>query len=193
MPEIVDKEIEAIRCVLDALTPLSGKARLSVIQYVTGRLDMSPVDTSQQASSPFPPGIQDSSHAGYEAAPPQHIKQFKEQKAPRSANEMAALVAYYLQNLAPVDERKKTITQKDIETYFKIASFPLPKQVRFTLVNAKNSGYFDPAGAGEYRLNAVGHNLVVHSMPRGLGNGASKATPQKATRRASTTKKTRKK
>jgi len=59
-----------------------------------------------------------------------------------------------------------------VETYFKIASFPLPQQLRMTLPNAKNAGYFDLAGDGEYKLNAVGHNLVAHSMPR----GASKAS-----------------
>jgi hypothetical protein len=45
----------------------------------------------------------------------------------------------------------------------------LPEQIRVTLPNAKAAGYFDAAGEGEYKLNAVGHNLVVHSMPRGAG------------------------
>ena len=80
---------------------------------------------------------------------------------------MAALVAYYLSNVAPEQDQKKTVNQKDIETYFKMAEFPLPNQIRVTLPNAKAAGYFDAVGEGEYKLNAVGHNLVVHSMPRG--------------------------
>ncbi len=92
---------------------------------------------------------------------------------------MAAIVAYYLMNIAPHDKRKETINQKDIVTQFKIASFPLPRQVRVTLQNAKNAGYFDLVGDGEYKLNAVGHNLVAHSMPR----GASKTViPRKRSR-----------
>ena len=67
--------------------------------------------------------------------------------------------------MAPKTERKDRITTKDIETYFKIAEFPLTK-TQFTLPNAKAAGYLDAVGNGEYKLNAVGHNLVVHSMPR---------------------------
>ena len=39
---------------------------------------------------------------------------------------MAALVAYFLANIA--DEKKATVTTKDIETYFKIAGFRLPEE-----------------------------------------------------------------
>lgn len=35
-----------------------------------------------------------------------HIKTLKDQKKPRSANEMAAVVAYYLKNMAPRTKRK---------------------------------------------------------------------------------------
>lgn len=120
-------------------------------------------------------------------ATPAHIKDLKDQKKPRSANEMAALVAYYLANIAPQPERKTTVNTKDIETYFKIADFRLPEQIRVTLPNARNAGYFDPKGDGEYQLNAIGHNLVVHSMPRGAGETSKKrrkpGTKRKTTRR----------
>ena len=82
---------------------------------------------------------------------------------------MAAIVAYFLENLAPPKDRKDRITTKDINTYFKIAGFPLPKKIQFTLPNAKGSGYLDAVGNGAYKLNAVGHNLVVHNLPRGKG------------------------
>jgi ABC-type tungstate transport system substrate-binding protein len=78
---------------------------------------------------------------------------------------MAAVVAYYLSELASPDKRKKRINAIDVETYFKIADFPLP-EIRFTLPNAKAAGYFNAVGDGEYELNAVGHNLVVHNLPR---------------------------
>jgi hypothetical protein len=112
-----------------------------------------------------------------------HIEQFKEEKKPRSANEMAAVVAYYLANIAAPGERKERVTQRDIEANFKIARFPLPQHPRVTLTNAKNAGYFDLAGDGEYKLNAVGYNLVAHSMPRGPGSGAKKAGRRKGERR----------
>ena len=96
-----------------------------------------------------------------------HIQQFKELKKPKTAIEMAALVAFYLSDLAPVNERKSTVATKDMETYFKIASYPLPTAMQQLLGNAKKAGYFDIAGTGDYKLNPVGYNLVVHNLPHG--------------------------
>jgi hypothetical protein len=79
---------------------------------------------------------------------------------------MAALVAYYLSELTSKDERKDEITSADLEKYFKQAAFRLPRSLRMTLPNAAAAGYFDSAGAGRYRLNPVGYNLVVHGLPR---------------------------
>jgi len=83
---------------------------------------------------------------------------------------MAALVAYFLSDLAPESKKKSTVTTKDMETYFKIAGYRLPKALQQLLGNAKNAGYFDPVGTGEYKLNAVGYNLVVHNLPWGVAD-----------------------
>jgi hypothetical protein len=66
--------------------------------------------------------------------------------------------------LAPTPDRKAEITKSDVERYFKAAGFNLPADATFTLNNAKNAGYLDSAGAGQYRLNPVGYNLVAHRM-----------------------------
>jgi hypothetical protein len=172
MAEKIDAEIDALRSVLAALEPLSTEARASVLDYVVRRLQI------ELTSVTSPPGqdLGNSQLGSQGQAKPQvaiaHIKTFKEQKNPTSANEMAALVAFFLSELS--HERKKTINAKDIETYFKIGEFPLPGRVTMTLPNAKAAGYFDATGDGEYRLNAVGHNLVVHSLPRGSGAAAPK-------------------
>ncbi len=86
--------------------------------------------------------------------------------------EMAALVAYYLSDLAPQAYRKTEIGTDDINTYFKQADFPLPTIPRQTLFNAKAAGYFDSAGRGAFKLNPVGHNLVVHGLPAAAGEPA---------------------
>lgn len=171
MSEPVDQEVEAIRAVLTALAPLSERARASVLDYVVRRLGIGPMPSSPLAPTPAVEGDRSPmrTETAIPAAGPVHIRQFKEEKAPRSANEMAAVVAYYLANIAQPSDRKETINQKDVETYFKIAGFPLPRHVRQTLPNARNAGYFDFVGDGEYRLNAVGHNLVAHSLPRSPG------------------------
>jgi hypothetical protein len=89
----------------------------------------------------------------------------KEEKAPSSAIEMAAMVAFYLSELASPDIRKDVVSKKDIDKYFKQANFPLPKESKFTLPNAAKAGYFDALGNGQYRLNPVGYNLVAHGLP----------------------------
>jgi len=78
---------------------------------------------------------------------------------------MAALVAYYVTELAPGSYRKSSINADDIKKYFKDAHYPLPSSSQMTLVNAKNSGYLESSGTGQYRLNPVGYNLVVHNLP----------------------------
>lgn len=175
MSDSVDQEVEAIKTVLQALSPLSEKARTSVMEYVTKRLELPARQNDQNNADIKIENAKDG------ASP--HIKNFKEQKKPRSANEMAALVAYYLANLAPLPQRKTTINQKDIETCFKIANFPLPQQVRVTLQNAKVAGYFDSAGDGEFRLNAVGHNLIAHTLPRESSGAATVRRGRKAAKR----------
>ncbi|MGH7827029.1 MAG: hypothetical protein ACREQ7_17880, partial [Candidatus Binatia bacterium] len=156
MAEHIDKEIEGIKAVLNALEPLTGDVRASILRYVLQRLQIvlepstGSLDLGASGAGTGATGGGSDTIIGQQNLPI-HIKVLKDQKKPRSANEMAALVAYFLANLAPSQERKKTITAKDIETYFKIAEFPLT-QVRFTLPNAKAAGYLDAVGNGEYKL-----------------------------------------
>jgi len=187
MTEHIDKEIEAIKAVLLALEPLSVEIRTNVLKYVLGRLQIVlPSVHQMDVLNKLPPAA-DPVHGVVDVraerqTTPTHIKSFKEEKKPRSAIEMAAIVAYFLANLAPQKDHKDTITAKELETYFKIAEYPLGN-LQFTLPNAKNAGYLDAVGNGEYKLNAVGHNLVVHSMPRGAGETAKKRQPAKNSRR----------
>jgi len=115
------------------------------------------------------------------------VRSLKEQKKPATAMEMAALLAYYLQHLAPASERKPDISAADVDKYFVQADFPLPKRSDQLLVNAKAAGYFDSTTRGAYRLNPVGHNLVAHSLPRTAGSSvkAARATSRGSKARAS--------
>lgn len=93
------------------------------------------------------------------------IRKFTEEKKPTSARQMACLVAYYLQELAPIDERKDAISVEDLEKYFKQAKFRLPEKIAQVLVATKSAGYMDSTARGQYKLNAVGYNLVAHNLP----------------------------
>jgi hypothetical protein len=158
-----DRELAAISSILKALETLDGESIQRVLDYVFGRLSIAPprhvkavtTVTSSPTSSPESSLLRRAS-----------IRDLKEEKQPDSSNQMAALVAYYLSEIADNSERKDAVNAADLERYFKQAGFKLPKSLPQTLPNATAAGYFDPTGNGLYRLNAVGYNLVVHGLPR---------------------------
>lgn len=181
MVDKIEEEITAIRTVLTTLQSLDADVRKNVIEYVLKRLNFDiyqPVQASrhQKVGEDLSAANQPSDVDHITIV---HIKQFKETKQPKTAIEMVAIVAYYLQYLAEEGKRKNTIGTSDLSTWFRIADFPLPSgELRYTLANARNSGYLDSAGHGEYKLNAIGYNLVKHNMPR----SESKTTTRKPKR-----------
>ncbi len=153
----------AIDEIIRALEGLPAEARATAVTAACCHLGISVGNVLP--TSPIPPNGN-----GGQTPPPVpprvvNIRTLKEEKDPRSAAEMACLVAYYLQELAQPSEQKDTITVADIEKYFKAAKFKLPKVVKQVLLNAKGAGYFDSVGGGSYKLNAVGYNLAVHTLP----------------------------
>jgi hypothetical protein len=180
-----DSELNAIRAVLSALVPLKREGRLRVLDYVLGRLGMTEptiqqvpteasIDAAQRKAAAL---VASSSELSSQQT---DIRSLTRQKSPHSANEMAALVAYYLSEVAPEPYRKQSIGVEDIKTYFKQAPFKLPQSPQQTLVNAKNSGYLESAGTGQYRLNPVGYNLVAHSLPARTSGNRPKLKKAKA-------------
>ena len=165
MSDAIDKEIEAIGVLIKALEPLDQKARQSALRYVIRRLDI-PMSTTRAFTQTLKTMLVPAEPPAPDRSGPIHIKDVVQEKNPRSAIEMTALIAYYLAHRAPETERKNTVTAKDVETYFKIAGFTLPTMPEFALPNAKAAGYLDAAGEGEYKLNPVGYDLVVHNLPK---------------------------
>jgi hypothetical protein len=117
------------------------------------------------------------------------IRSFKEQKQPSSAREMACIVAFYLENLAPADETKTAISTSDITKYFKQAGYPLPSAIDQLLKDAKTAGYLDSGERGTYKLNPVGHNLVAHTLPRSGNSGQPRKAKVPAKRKKAAKKK----
>jgi len=164
-PGSEDAELKAINTMVAALSPLKEEQRLRAIEYVLRRFNAVTLQAAPVASTSSPYTAPQTASIPLAAASPiVDIRTLREQKNPRSANEMATLVAYYLSELAPLPDRKTEISTSDIQRYFKVAGFRLPADARFTLVNARNAGYLDSVGNGQYKLNPVGYNLVVHRM-----------------------------
>lgn len=175
-----DRELGAISSILKALDGLDGESMQRVLDYVFSRLSIarpSSVGTGILTA----PAAQVSA-VGTVSSPKQvSIKDLRDEKQPDSSNQMAAIVAFYLSELAPEHERKPTVTSQDIEKYFKQARFNLPKKINMALVNATAAGYFDAVGNGTYKLNPVGYNLVAHGLPRDTSKGSQRR--KRSTRR----------
>lgn len=162
----VDTEVAAIQTIVGALTPLDAEARGRVLGYVFQRLGLRASVSTLAAPSTLA-GTPETS--GEHRPTTTDIRSLKQEKRPQTAIEMAALVAYYVSEIAGPDERKETIDADDLKKYFKQAQFPLPQKFHMTLVHAKNAGYVDSVGAGAYRLNPVGYNLVAYNLPPSAG------------------------
>lgn len=174
-----DKEISAMNEIIASLSKLDDGQRQRVIKYVLERFGSPSFEqTGFPAVSPAP---QLNQFTGIENNPSTRvvdIRTFKEEKSPRSAIQMVVLVAFYLQEIAPSNERKMTVDSGDIEKYFKQASYKLPSGKNGavdTLTNAKKAGYLEIADRGTYKLNPVGYNLIAHSLPNGDGEKKRKA------------------
>lgn len=136
-----------------ALLSLKVDAVTAAIPSLASALAVSPHAT------PVMPATSETKLAGLD------IRTLKEQKKPSSAQQMAAVVAFYLQEVAPETERKETIKTEDLETYFKQARYELPKKLEQVLDKGKRAGYFESPARGTFRLTRVGYNLVAHKMP----------------------------
>lgn len=192
-PTSIEKELEAIKAITSALEPFPKEARLRILQYATQHLGIS-ASTATNLTPSCAERAEPSNSAIQSPVNPQpkvvDIRALRDEKQPKTDIHMAAVVAYYLAELAPDEDRKDTIAAADISKYFKHAGHPLPKVPRFTLQNARNAGYFDSAGSGAFKLNAVGHNLVAHGLPKSGDNDGPKRR-KKAKKSATKTAKKR--
>lgn len=168
----------AIDEILAALEGLDTSVQINALRAVSEHLKLPGIFPDREAGG-IPPTPQSPPVLGVD------IRTFRDQKQPSTFNEMVCVMAYYLQYLAPASERKDRIDGNDITKYFVQAGFQLPRAGRQVLVDAKDAGYLDALGGGQYRLNAVGHNLVTHSLPR---QAVATAGSQRARRGSSSTR-----
>lgn len=169
---------QAIDQIVSALEGLEEKSRLTAVHAACEFLELStgtPVDSIEKPSTHSDTASgSDAKTAASNQYPDRKketgqqvdIRKFKEEKNPGSARQMACVVAYYLQELAPTADRKDTVSVDDLDKYFKQAKYPLPEKLSQVLIATKNAGYMDSPTRGQYKLNAVGYNLVAHNLPK---------------------------
>ncbi|HEX5105128.1 MAG TPA: hypothetical protein VFV87_15015 [Pirellulaceae bacterium] len=186
--------LEAAQKIVAILDGMTNEHRLLAVKFALETLGLQ-APTAQvhepQALQHPPQSVQAA------ATPPlrrMDIKTFTNMKAPKTDTQFTAVVAYFYQIESPEDQRKESI---NIETMKEAARLVggrrQPPNWKFTLQNARNAGYLEAAGDGNYRLTPVGENLVAITLPgnavAGGGNGAgkkkksSKKAGKKATRK----------
>ena len=180
---------QAIDQTMSALATLEKREQQIVISTICSLLDIAPsvarpgpAPTYAAAAHATAPHPHSADAAPKQAEPPKahhavahgesdddhgvDIRTLRNQKQPASAQQMACVVAYYLQEYAPREERTKEVSTADLERLFKQAGFKLPSRMQQVLVDAKTAGYFESVDRGKYRLTRVGYNLVTHSLPK---------------------------
>lgn len=186
--------LDALQAVLQALEPLDDDEKMRVLEGATAYLgiNLGTKRSEPSTSTSFAKGTVDHLEP-VATARVVDIRTLKDEKQPRSANEMAALVAYYLDEHAPGEEHRESIGQEQIRKYFKQAGFPLPQKLSNTMTNAAAAGYLESVGHGQYRLNPVGYNLVAHHMPTSRASVAMTGhQPRKKKKRPSKKKSSKK-
>jgi hypothetical protein len=158
---------QAIDQIVEALQSMEPAGRIAALEAACSYLGINSVikENPEVANTSYPPSLTPVNNTS--PSKQIDIRSFKEEKNPTSASQMACVVAFYLQELAPQTERKNSISAADLTKYFKQAGFKLPSAMNQLLLDAKSSGYLDSTSAkGEYSLNAVGYNLVAHNLPK---------------------------
>lgn len=131
-------EISAIEQITSALEPLEQEARVRVFKYCANVFGI----TVESTDAEFSASDDDTSDQKAEAVPqrkivPQNtqysdIRTFAEAKQAKKDIERAAVIAYFLSQVAQGSDKKESIGTQDVKDYFIQAGYALPSEARFT-------------------------------------------------------------
>jgi hypothetical protein len=164
---------DAAKRIVEALKGLDKPSQTLAIRFASESLGLSGVAMQSPPAVGAPlqmsqPEVRGATHST-------DIKQFTAVKAPKSDQQFAAVAAYFYRFEASESARKDTIDVNTLKEAARLAGRRQATNWGFTLNNAKNSGYLDSAGSGQYRINSVGENLVAIALP----GDASETTPKR--------------
>lgn len=188
-------DFDAAKKIVEELRSLPRESQERVLRWVSESIGVSigagsSVHIAPQSS---PSG---SAPAPQPAGPPvssgRDIRSFVTEKAPTSDNQFAAVVAYYYRFEAPPAQRRDSISGADLQEAARLAGRKRLSNPRHTLKHAKNMGYLNNPGRGEYTINTVGENLVAMTLPGGAEaaprnkRSAGRRSPRSAGKRSRT-------
>jgi len=153
---------DAAKAIVEKLEGLDKQLQVQAIRFASESLGLGTTPLIQ--SPPPPPPAPTPPSTGGGQTPTTDIKQFTESKAPKSDQQFVVVVAYYYRFVAPEAQRRETINAQTLTSAARGVWEQNPKW-GMILTNAKNAGYLDPGDRGEYKLSAVGENLVAMTLP----------------------------
>ncbi len=182
-------DFQAVKLLVETLSPFDDKDRERIIRWAKEKLGMANPNPSgfqaPQQSTALSPLSLDA--AGLSRST--DIRQFAAQKQPRSDIQFAAMVAYYYRFEAPEVDRKEEIDQAVLLDACRKADRVRPPSPSSTLNNAHRLGLLDRgSGAGKFRINSVGENLVAMALPESKET-ESAIKPRKSIRKKKKAKK----
>jgi len=168
-------EFGVAKKVAEQLKGLDRQWQQRILRWVSESLGLEGREARQASSAPEPAILNAPDLAQVASAPQasgrKDIKSFMEEKKPKSDNQFAAAVAFYYRFEAPDSERRESIDAETLQEATRLAGRKRLSNPTMTLVNAKNQGYLDKLGKGEFRINSVGENLVAMTLP---GEGSAR-------------------
>ncbi len=179
-------DFEAAKNISDVLSGFEKQRQERILRWVGERFSIN-IGSAPSAVQKF------SDPAGAPQVPPSplvdagaslpvtDIRTFVRSKNPTSDNQTATVIAYYYRFAAPDNEKRETINSEILTNSIRMIGGAQPTRPGQTLTNAKNQGYLDLVGTGEYRINSVGENLVTMTLG---ANGGAEATVVKRRRPA---------
>ncbi len=175
-------DLDAVKAIVTTLEPFESEDRERIIRWTIEKLGIKTIPTAtvtQIVQSQIPHSVQQAHHPSHHGGS-KDIKSFLLEKAPNSANQLVAAVAYYHKFEAPDGQKKPAITAEDVLEACRKANLSRPKHANQIMVNANGYGIVDKVGTGTYEINAVGENLVAVSMPTaGHGNAGNNNAARK--------------
>jgi len=193
-------DLDAIRIVLDTLSPFDPQDQKRIIRWACEKLGLSLEGiTARTMSGMVPSTMQPTDNAPLVQpsttlrSSQVDIKSFLKAKNPTSDMHFAATVAYFYAFEAPEAERKEAISSDELQDACRLLGRERLHNPGQTLRNAVYNGLLDKSGEkGQFKINTVGENLVAVTLP--AGDSRPKAmSPKKRVKKKVSSKKTKKK
>lgn len=174
-------DLDAVRTIAKTLTSFEPNEQERILRWVREKLGL-----SEQAGTVNKDKALLETEKDNKSEPIVDIKTFVTQKSPSTDKQLATTIAYYYALVAPVDQRKDSISAKDLRQSCRLVyGTSRLKNPAQTLVNAHNAGLLDKTGKhGFYKINTVGENLVALTLPS-VAKGSRPMKKRAATRRKS--------